>query len=161
MTLGEVATALEEMGGVTHAYRSKLGEDHPFSLVCANNLAAALQHNGETEEALRLARWAERRSEIQLGRKHPHYLAAAMNKAACLFALGETSDAVMAMRETADLMESALGPRHPDVLLCRANLAVIVAATGGKDPRVDEAIAALQERVSERHPQSEIYVLDV
>jgi hypothetical protein len=39
---------------------SKLGDDHPFSLVCANNQAAALQRNGDTAEALWFARLAAR-----------------------------------------------------------------------------------------------------
>ena len=130
---------------MTHAYRSTLGEDHPFSLVCANNQAAAEQRNGDTTEALRLASCAARGCERQLGRLHPYYLAAAMNEAACLFDLGETEGAVTAMREIAGLMESALGPRHPDYLLCRANLAVITAAGA-------EAVHALQERVGDDHP---------
>jgi hypothetical protein len=145
------------MREVAVAYRTSLGEDHPFSLVCANNQAAALQRNGEPEEALRLAALAASRFAEQLGTRHPHYLATAMNESACRFELGEVRAAASAMRETADLMTAVLGPQHPDALVCHANLA-LVTADGGWAVRgilggaVDVAIHALADRLGPEHP---------
>ena len=144
------------MRAVTYVYRSKLGEDHPFSLVCANNQAAALQRNGETAEALRLARLAA--SGASPPRARPPALPRGRDERGRLpvrprgrrrgghgHARDRRADAVRTGLSAPGLPALPGQPRGD--------------RGGGSrdrrrdgDPSVEEAVDALQERVSDEHP---------
>jgi hypothetical protein len=66
-----------------------LGDDHPHSLLSANNLAADLSALGEHEQARQLNEDTLTRYRRVLGDDHPSTLLSANNLAADLRALGE------------------------------------------------------------------------
>ena len=75
--------ALDLVTEVKAAHQASLGDDHPNTLVAANNLACYLRCIGRLPEALALADDTLSRMRRKLGESHPLTLSCAVNLANC------------------------------------------------------------------------------
>ena len=140
---GEYDHSREFTSAALKAYRSILGENHPYTLVAANNLLCYLNADGASREALILADTTLRALEESLGAEHPFALICAMNKASCLLAEGQLTDAEALQRRTLDSLKVRLREDHPDTLACEANLAVTLYRSGRTEQAVQTREALL------------------
>ncbi|MDP9792828.1 hypothetical protein J2S43_001340 [Catenuloplanes nepalensis] len=97
--------------------RASFGEQHPYTLCCASNLASDLAATGASGEALTLSRETYETSVTVRGDAHPYTLAAANNYAIDLAANGE--DAATLRQQTLDALRRALGEAHPQTVLAK------------------------------------------
>ncbi|PZS16212.1 MAG: hypothetical protein DLM60_15765, partial [Pseudonocardiales bacterium] len=104
--------------------RDMLGEEHPDTLLSANNLALDLRHLGEYERARELDEDTLTRRRRMLGDDHPDTLRTANNLAADLHLLGEHVRARALNEDTLTRRGRVLGEDHPDTLMSASSLAV-------------------------------------
>ncbi|HEY6795127.1 MAG TPA: FxSxx-COOH system tetratricopeptide repeat protein, partial [Kineosporiaceae bacterium] len=91
------------------------GEEHPFVLACAMNVASALADDGDLEGAETLDRATEQSFTNVLGARHPDRLFCRCNLAVTLRARGNTSEAQDLLLETLTTLEAILGATHPQL----------------------------------------------
>ena len=92
----------ESLGGL----RRSVGVDHPFTLSCANGLAADLWHTGEMRQAREIAADTVTRSKAVRGTDHPDTAACAWN-----LALDDGDEA--AQQQALAALTKAYGEGHP------------------------------------------------
>ena len=127
--------ALELAAGVKAAHQAALGDDHPNTLVAANNQGCYLWCLGQLPEALELTEDTLHRMRGKLGDRHPLTLPSTVNLANCQGDSGNHESAAALERETAVALRDVLGPDHPDTLACLANLTVSLHQAGrGRKP---------------------------
>lgn len=150
----ESEDAEAEIRAVLDGYQRWLGPDHPHTLACGNNLAAALRHWGDLDPADRQARAVTESMDRVLGPQHPYALAARMNLAIVAAEQDHYDEALNLMASAASQMSQVLGPSHPHTLRCEANLAVIRRLHGGEAYQAEEdaAIDRIARRVGTAHP---------
>ncbi|HWS31791.1 MAG TPA: FxSxx-COOH system tetratricopeptide repeat protein, partial [Actinoplanes sp.] len=127
-----------ELRLVREDYRKRLGDEHPHTLVCVNDLAMAALTTGTpeaAEAALELAGDAAGKFAVILGADHPYVLAAETNLAVCLAATGKDTEALAMLRSTVQRALTRLGETHPDTLSCQANIAILAERSG--EPRLE------------------------
>ncbi len=96
------------------ALRGRLGEDHPFALSCATNLADCLHDAGKLAKAEALLRETAALLQRKLGPQHPDALVCEANLAVTLRGADQLAEAVeLRDRVMADLSR-VLGQHHPD-----------------------------------------------
>jgi hypothetical protein len=93
--------------------RRSVGADHPFSLACANGLAADLYAIGEAQQAREIAADTLARSKVVRGVDHPDTLACAWN-----VALDAGDD--VAKDQALDALKKAYGEQNPVIVLAGA-----------------------------------------
>jgi tetratricopeptide (TPR) repeat protein len=108
-------------------YLDMLGEDHPDTLISANNLAGDLGELGEYQRARQLHEDALIRRRRVLGHDHPETLRSASNLAHNLSQLGEHERARALDEDTLTRRRRVLGDDHPDALFSASRLAVDMA----------------------------------
>jgi MinD-like ATPase involved in chromosome partitioning or flagellar assembly/tetratricopeptide (TPR) repeat protein len=158
LVVDRVAEAEAEIRPVLAAYRTSLGANHPYSLVCQTNLAAALRQQREREpdkvaEAAAVVGAALDGLERVLGPEHPYTLAAAMVDSVLRADQGQFEWAAQAEARTAAVLARTLGSTHPDTLRCRANL-LLTRRSLGEDTTADLAkvIEELELILGADHP---------
>ncbi|CAE7273498.1 klc-2 [Symbiodinium natans] len=115
------------------ARRSKLGDQHPDTLISINNLAALLEARGRLEEAEPLYREALKARRSKLGDQHPDTLISINNLAALLKAHGRLEEAEPLYREALEGSRTTLGGSHPHTLVSVYNLACLLETIGQHD----------------------------
>ncbi|GAA3523752.1 FxSxx-COOH system tetratricopeptide repeat protein [Streptomyces osmaniensis] len=128
MTSGGVAADLRGLGRYSEALeRDRLnheqflelfGEDHPRSLIAANNLAVCLRVLGQYPDALRLdRRTMETRNKI-LGTEHPYTRETTISYARDLLDCGDYAGSELRLRRTYDhcLANKEFGPSSPTTI---------------------------------------------
>jgi hypothetical protein len=123
-----------------------LGETHPDTLACRNNLALAYQAAGRAGEAIPMHERTLADAERVLGVSHPHSLTSRNNLAAACQAAGRSAEAIALYERTLADREHVLGDSHPDTLASRNNLVHAYWMAG----RAAEAIAV--QKLSETAP---------
>ncbi len=116
---------------------TKLGPDHPDTLISRNNLAGVLP--GRRPHSSRPSRCTRRRSSCRSRSSAPTTPTrspAATTSPSAYQAAGRTAEAIALHEATLKACETKLGPDHPDTLTSRNNLAVAYRAAG----RTAEAI---------------------
>jgi tetratricopeptide (TPR) repeat protein len=101
---------------------TRLGPDHPDTLLSSTNLAAAYNHAGRVKDAIRLHESTLKRYESRLGPDHPHTLLSRDNLAAAYWTAGQFDRSIPMFEETLKLREAKQGPDHPLTLVTLANL---------------------------------------
>jgi hypothetical protein len=120
---GEPAQALPLRRRAHDLCRELLSDQHPNTLVVANNLAADLRGVGDHAAARVVDEDTLARRRLLLGHDHPDTLVSAINLARSLWDLGEREQARRLDLDTAARSARALGPDHPTTRLARHNLA--------------------------------------
>ena len=152
---GSVAEAVREGEEVYKRYQ-ELYPDHPFTDVCAANLAIAYRQAGRVNEARELNEMALGRLRAAFRPDHPYALCCATNLANDLAASGRHDAALALSRETYELSREVRKPDSPDLpanpydLACMNNYAVDLITTGN-----DAEGQALQRQALDlmsRHP---------
>jgi len=137
--------------------RRVLGEDHPDTLVTANNLAGDLHALGEFERARQLDKDTLSRFRRVLGEDHPETLNSAGNLARNLGALGEFERARQLNEDTLSRRRRLLGENHPQALVSASNLAgnLYVLGEFERARRLNEDTLRRSRRVlGEDHPHT-------
>ncbi len=135
-------------------YKTRVGADHPHSLICLLNISTALCIEGDYPAAETEARAAADGLEDRLGAAHPYTLAARMVLAGVWASQGKLADARELEQLVTTERERVLGPDHPDTLRCRVNLLLTQQALGIERAPVErQAVAGdLGAIVGDEHP---------
>jgi hypothetical protein len=123
-TRGDSRAARRHFERAYRERRARLGEDHPDTLLSANNLALDLQDLGQYQQTYNLNQDILDRRRRLLGEDHPDTLSSANNLAFDLRDLGKYQQAHDLNQDTLDRRRRVLGEDHPDTLLSANNLAV-------------------------------------
>ena len=121
--LGHYAEALKLHEETLAQRRSKLGPDHPHTLLSMNDLALSLHALGHHAEALKLIGETVELSKAKLGPDLPDTLSFLDLMAECYAALGSYANAFELRNGILPLRKAKLGPDHPDALGIQASLA--------------------------------------
>jgi serine/threonine protein kinase len=140
-SLGEPALAIRQFERALKLRTTKLGPDHPDTLISRNNLGATYRIAGRTAEAIALHQETLRLRTARLGPDHSDTLISRNNLATAYRAAGRTAEATALHQETLRLMMARLGPDDPRTLTSRCNLASACRDAG----RTAEAIALHEE----------------
>jgi hypothetical protein len=95
-------------------FRAGLGEDHPFALCCATNMANDLAALHRYAPARELSEDTLRRSRTVRGNNHPYTLACALNVALDRRATGDEAEVEPLLGETIAGFRRRLGAEHPE-----------------------------------------------
>ncbi len=99
--------------------RSALGDDHPFTLACANNLANCLVDLRLPGQAEALGVDTLSRLKEAYGPRHPDTLVCEANLAVTIRESGRTEEAEALRQRVTDEMSHVLGEDHPNVSALR------------------------------------------
>ena len=152
--LGEYQAARELDEDTLARYRRVFGEDHPSTLMSANNLAVDLRILGEYQAARELDEDTLARYRRVLGEDHPSTLRSAGNLAVDLTQLGEYQAARELDEDTLARRRRVLGEDHPDTLDSAGNLATDLRDLGEYQAarELDEDTLARYRRCVRRGP---------
>jgi serine/threonine protein kinase/Flp pilus assembly protein TadD len=155
--LGDYGAAIRQDERALALRESKLGPDHPDTLLSRNDLGTSYADAGRTAEAIRLLEQNLKLREIKRGADHPDTLQARNNLAAAYQDAGRTAEAIRLHEQNLKQREAKLGIDHPDTLMSRNNLAESYRSAG----RIDEAIRLHEqnlnrtaERFGPEHPDA-------
>jgi len=129
-TRGEPQAALPLFERAHTLDRQRLGDDHPSTLISANNLATNLRALGEHEQARLLDEDALARKRRVLGDDHPSTLASANSLAGDLSNLGQHEPARRLNEDTLARRRRVLGDDHRSTLASANSLAIDLAELG-------------------------------
>ncbi|MGH3889873.1 MAG: FxSxx-COOH system tetratricopeptide repeat protein [Pseudonocardiaceae bacterium] len=146
---GEPGPARSLLEHALNLRRSRLGADHPDTLVSTNNLAVNMCELGQYEQARQLGEDTLTHSRRVLGDRHPDTLFFATNLATCLRELGRHEQARQLDEDTLTRRRQVLGDDHPHTLESATNLALDLRALGH-----EEQPSQLEEWVRSRHESS-------
>jgi tetratricopeptide (TPR) repeat protein len=154
---GRTAEALPRLEATLRARESKLGPDHPDTLVSRNNLAMAYLDSGCIAEALPRLEATLRARESKLGPDHPDTLVSRNSLAMAYGAAGREAEAIALLEATLRARESKLGPDHPDTLDSRNDLGVAFWRVGRLDqsiPLFERVMKQMAAKLGPDHPQT-------
>jgi hypothetical protein len=129
-TRGEPRPARPLLERAFTLHQQLLGQDHPDTLLSANNLAGDLSALGEYAAARQVNEDTLTRRRRVLGEDHPDTLISASNLAASLRALGKHVVARELDQDTLTRRRRVLGEDHPSTLALASNLATDLRALG-------------------------------
>ncbi len=129
---GDLVQALRMAEDALRLYREHFPR-HPFTQVCATNLAIAHRQAGAVARARELNDGALIALRDMLGPDHPYTLCCAANLASDFASAGDYAGALSLSRETLQRSIEVRGPDHPYTLACANNHALDLAATGSPD----------------------------
>ncbi|MGH6655781.1 MAG: FxSxx-COOH system tetratricopeptide repeat protein, partial [Actinocrinis sp.] len=101
-----------------------VGENHPYSLCAALNLANVLAARGELDEAERLERFALAGLIQRFGPMHPDGVIARSNLSITLAAAGREEEARLEREQAVTAIRERLGAEHPNSVAVRGGLRV-------------------------------------
>jgi hypothetical protein len=99
--------------------RSGLGDNHPFALACANNLANCLVDLQLPEQAEALGVDTLSRLKATYGAQHPDTLVCEANLVVTIRESGRTEEAESLRQKVIGEMSLVLGEEHPNVIALR------------------------------------------
>ena len=155
--LGEYDLAVEVFEKARATRASKLGPDHPDTLMSMGNLAQGYQYAGKLDKALPLYEETLALRKTKLGPDHPDTLQSMNNLAVGYAAARKLDQALPLYEETLALRKSKLGPDHPDTIESMHNLAGGYRATGKLDqalPLFEETLALMKTKLGPDHPET-------
>jgi hypothetical protein len=154
---GEPRPALPLATQAHYLYRRLKGDDHPDTLISANNLANRLAALGEHEQARALDEETLTCRRHVLGEDHPDTLTSANNLAIRLAELGEHERAHALHEETLTRRLGVLGEDHPDTLASANSLAIRLAELGEHERARalhEETLTRRRRVLGEDHPDT-------
>ncbi len=129
-TRGEPGPAQPLFERALELRRSRLGDDHPYTLTSARNLAFARCALGHYEQARQLAEDTLARCRRVLGVDHPDVLETAGNLGLTLCALGHFEQGRQLAEDTLARCRRVLDDDHPHTLVSARNLAFALCVLG-------------------------------
>lgn len=136
---------------------SVLGDEHPDTLLSANNLAVSLSGQGKHEEAELINREVLRARKHVLGEEHPDTLTSGSNLASSLSHNGKHEEAELINRAILGVRRRVLGDEHPDTLTSGGNLAAGLLKQGKHAEAVllmRDVLCAQMRVLGEAHPDT-------
>ena len=155
--LGDYPKAITVLEKACTTLERELGDDHPDTLACRNNLANAYQAAGKLDLAIPLLERTLKAEEAKLGDDHPDTLISRNNLANAYQAAGKPDLAIPLFERTLKAFEAKLGDDHPDTLASRGNLAVAYAVAGKPDlaiPLLERTLKAFETKLGDDHPNT-------
>ena len=137
--------------------KSKLGEDHPDTLVSMGNLAGYYDSLGDSTKAAEMGEQCWKVGKSTLGEDHPDTLASMSNLAGYHNRLGDSRKAAEMGEQCWKTGKSTLGEDHPNTLVSMSNLADYYDRLGdsGKAAEVGERCwIMMKEKLGEDHPHT-------
>jgi tetratricopeptide (TPR) repeat protein len=153
--LGRVKAGREAAEEVLAIYQSRLGPNHPHSLICQLNLTSFLCQEEQFESARPIALSASEGLQGGVGAGHPYTLAAKLVLGSVYAWTGDPTEAERLEREVELERVNVLGPQHPDTLRCQANLLLTQIELGNAvstTARRREVIQRLGAQIGANHP---------
>ncbi len=141
--VGRHADALKLREETLALRQTKLGADHPSTLLSMNALGDSYSSLGRHNDALKLREQTLALRKTKFGADHPETLMCMNNLAASYSAVGRHSDALKVSEETLALRKAKLGPDHPDTLMSMLGVArnlVAVERSAAAIPVIDECL---------------------
>ena len=136
------------------ARRGVLGEEHPDTLACMNNLAAALHAQGDFDAAQAILRHVLATCQREEGDAHPNTLTAMNNIAEVLFERGDLASAYALEEQVLNAQRRTLGEEDPTTLLTMNNLASTLLAQGDcirARALLEQALTGLRRSLGDDH----------
>lgn len=96
--------------------QTKLGQDHPDTLISMNNLANTYRYQGRWDEAEKLEVQVLETRRTVLGQNHPDTLGSMHNLACMYWDQGRQETALSLMKSCVEASERLLGLEHPDTV---------------------------------------------
>ncbi len=144
--------------------KTKLGPDHPHTLVSMNNLAAAYYGAGQLDLALPLSEETLQLRKARLGPDHPDKLQSMHNLALAYRDAGKLDLALPLFEQTLQLRKAKLGPDHPDTLQSMAGLAAGYWSMKRLDksvPLFEELLPLSAKKLGRQHPSTLLRVANL
>jgi tetratricopeptide repeat protein len=129
-------------------YHAVLGDEHPFTLAAAVDLAVVVRATGRYAEARTIDTEALSGLRRSVGMDHPFALACANGLAADLRQTGEAQQAREIAADIVSRSRTVRGADHPETAACAWNMAL----DDGDDVAQQQAITALTKAYGEGHP---------
>lgn len=156
-SLGAYTRAYNHAEKAQLIYTANLGDTHPVTLECKNNLATALFQLGRLEDAETLLREVGKARTRKLGADHPDTLQTMSDLGFILANLGQFEEAESIQRETVELEQRQLGHDHPETLISTSNLAQTLMALGHYEEARDlqqNVVTKSKEVFGAEHPDT-------
>ncbi|MEU4517375.1 FxSxx-COOH system tetratricopeptide repeat protein [Amycolatopsis sp. NPDC024027] len=156
-TRGDALTALPLIQRAHTLSKDLLGEEAPYTVAIANNLAGSLRAVGKFQQARELDEDIHARFKRIFGDDHPYTLTSANNLATDLAELGEHRQARELDEDTLARRKRTLGDDHPDTLTSANNLAADLGQLGEHRQASELAQDTLARRkriLGDDHPQT-------
>ena len=134
-----------------------LGDTHPDTLTCRNNLAVAYRDAGRLAEAISLHERTLADREQVLGDTHPGTLTSRNNLAGAYQDAGRLAEAIPLYERNLADREQLLGDTHPGTLSSRNNLAYayqVAGRLGEAIPLYERTLADREEVLGDTHPDT-------
>ncbi|HLM88540.1 MAG TPA: tetratricopeptide repeat protein, partial [Streptosporangiaceae bacterium] len=138
-------------------HRRILGDDHPLTAICYNNLAINLDEQGRHAEAELLLRQALEIHRRVLGDDHPLTANSYDSLADHLSKRGQYAEAEPLHRRALAICRRVLGEDHPLTAICYNNLAGNLGARGRHaeaEPLLRTALESRRRTLGENHPDT-------
>jgi serine/threonine protein kinase/Tfp pilus assembly protein PilF len=155
LALYDAAFPLQESSLATR--RRVLGEEHPDTLLSANNMGYLLRNRGSLAEAEPYYREALEQRRRVLGELHPQTLLSINNIGTLLMDQGKIDQAEPYLREALDKCRHVLGSEHPDTIRSISNIGSLLQAQGKlgeAEPYLREALGKYRRVLGEEHPST-------
>ncbi|GAA3780181.1 tetratricopeptide repeat protein [Micromonospora maritima] len=137
--------------------RRVLGDDHPDTLACVNNLAYAYQAAGNPERVIPLCQQVISNRRHVMGDDHPDTLTAVNNLAYAYQSAGDPERAIPLFTQVLTDRRRILGDDHPDTLDSVSNLAYAYHAAGDLGRTIPLFVRVLADRrrvLGRDHPRT-------
>jgi hypothetical protein len=148
VTCGRYAAALPMEAQAVALARTVLGDEHPETLICINNLADTRLRQGDAAAALALLEGLGPVFERVLGPRETHTLTALGNLGVARFRHGQLAQARSLQQQVLDIRIEQGGEADAEVQVAKTNLANTLAALGEPAAALQllrEALAARQQ----------------
>jgi hypothetical protein len=122
---GWTTDAVQLTEDVVKLQKSKLGDDHPDTLLSMHNLAIEYRAAGRRADALQLTEEVVKLRKSKLGEDHPDTLLSIHNLVIEYSAAGRRAEALQLVEEVVKLQKSKLGEDHPDTVASEGLLAYV------------------------------------
>ncbi len=149
--------AIDRGRKVLEARQSVFGEDHPDSIISANNLAVcllAMKTAAGREEAVAILDPAAVQATAVLGPLHPYTLRMRNNLASALRELGQVERAERMFRELLEQYGTRYGESAPSTLVVMNNLALALEDAGKVGAAIEMQSKCLELRIQALGPNA-------
>ena len=113
---GDIEKRKEELKRIYLIFGKQSGEEHPYTLIALNNLAATYKKLGNQQKALELLKKSHVLHEMALGEDHPVALKVSDNLAELYGEMGDYFTAITFKRVAYTKLCKTKGREHPDTL---------------------------------------------
>lgn len=133
-----------------------LGQEHPYTLACLNNLAVFYKDMGDYAKAEPQYQRVLKLREQSLGKLHPHFALSLNNLAALYRAKGDNQKAEESYREALTLRQQLLGENDPLYAQSLSNLASLyreMKEYQKAEPLFANALEIYRRTLGKQHPE--------